>query len=458
MGAAYTLSASPGPEIRFTVDAPLDSIMGTSTRLSGMVTFDPESLALSDGRITVDPASFATGIDLRDEDLRDQFFEVSKFPEMALQLQKLSRATAAALGAGQEVQAEASGMLTLHGISHPLSFPVTLDRSPDGTTVAVRGSFDILLSDYGIQRPRQLFLKLGDKAQVEVQATFVTHSAPASSPSGTAAASSPDGGSPAPTAVAAVPKVAAKPLVVARALNHKSLPKNLQSQIKKASSPRFTFPVDTAAGRGERMILDPTIGGPGNAISCGHCHSTRDERLGLANDGTIPPDRSLFDVAHRDALWQGFAPGPGKAASICAKMFMLRPEGLSDSQQSDLESYLARISPDEVMPALDYGVLAETRKTDLARPTEGNAKNGQKLTQLYCEACHSVGQIRPPLTPGLYEPDYLVTRVRHRFGNDDRQMPPLYLDRLTNNELRDIVTYLAGNPTERIFKRSRSKP
>jgi mono/diheme cytochrome c family protein len=244
-------------------------------------------------------------------------------------------------------------------------------------------------------------------------------------------------------------------VVVARVANIKKLPRNLQPPQKKVAAPKFAFPVDTAAGRGERMISDPTIGGPGNAITCGHCHSTRDERQGLVSDGTIPADRTLFDVAHRATLWQGFASGPGKASSICAKMFMLRPEGLSDSQQSDLESYLARISPDDGVPALDYRLLALTRKSDLPHPTDGNAKNGQKLTQLYCETCHAVGQIRPPLTPGLYEPDYLVNRVRHRFGNDDRQMPALYVDRLTNGELRDIVTYLTGSPSDRIFKRNR---
>jgi hypothetical protein len=34
-------------------------------------------------------------------------------------------------------------------------------------------------------------------------------------------------------------------------------------------------------------------------------------------------------------------------------------------------------------------------------------------------------------------------------------MPPIPLDRLTDTELRDIVTYLVGRPDDRIFQRRR---
>jgi hypothetical protein len=37
-------------------------------------------------------------------------------------------------------------------------------------------------------------------------------------------------------------------------------------------------------------------------------------------------------------------------------------------------------------------------------------------------------------------------------------MPPMYVDRLTDGELRDIVTYLSGDPNDRIFKRNRMAP
>ncbi|HYV49113.1 MAG TPA: cytochrome c, partial [Myxococcaceae bacterium] len=69
--------------------------------------------------------------------------------------------------------------------------------------------------------------------------------------------------------------------------------------------------------------------------------------------------------------------------------------------------------------------------------------------------CHGKGRVRPELTVGLYEPDYLVQRIRWLPGRDSRQMPPMYLDRLVDSDLRNIVTYLAGEQSERIFKRKR---
>ena len=64
--------------------------------------------------------------------------------------------------------------------------------------------------------------------------------------------------------------------------------------------------------------------------------------------------------------------------------------------------------------------------------------------------------MRPPLEIGLYEADYLVSRVRWIAPHDAKQMPPMPLDRLTDTELRDIVTYLVGRTDDRIFQRKRS--
>jgi hypothetical protein len=65
--------------------------------------------------------------------------------------------------------------------------------------------------------------------------------------------------------------------------------------------------------------------------------------------------------------------------------------------------------------------------------------------------------VRPPLTPGLYEADDLVRRVRWLDGHDARQMAPITVDRLTDSELRDIVTWLAGQEAERVFERKLRK-
>jgi polyisoprenoid-binding protein YceI/mono/diheme cytochrome c family protein len=447
----FSLARGPAPEIRFTVDAPLDSINGVSQAVSGNVVFDLDTLALSSSRIVADPKSFQTGISLRDEDLRDQFFEATNWPEIVLAVQKLTRFSRSSLQDGEHVQADAQALFSLHGVTHLVTFPVDIQRrGSEGTTsLTVRGKFDVPLADYQIRRPTRLFLKLGEVALVAFEATFA---GPAPDPAAPAMAQAT--GTPPPTqpvtsatTVTTTARRSGAP-VVAR------LPRR---PAHKPAGPTFELPFNTPQGRGERLFHDASIGGPGNAVSCASCHSTADERLGLAQaGGAVRPAHSVYDSARRPSLWQGFAPTAGKAGSLCARLFMLLPGGLDEGQQKDLQAYLIKVSPDPA-PALSYQTLALTRRSSLENPTRGDPRAGAKLMHHYCDSCHAEGAMRPPLTPGLYEPDYLVARVRWLPGHDSRQMPPTTIDRLTDSELRDIVTYLAGDEGERIFKRSRPR-
>jgi hypothetical protein len=60
------------------------------------------------------------------------------------------------------------------------------------------------------------------------------------------------------------------------------------------------------------------------------------------------------------------------------------------------------------------------------------------------------------LAPGLYEPDWVVRRVRRLEGHQNKQMPPWTITRLPDSDLRDIVTYLTSNPKEpAVFNRKK---
>ncbi len=407
VAATYKLSRESSPEVRFTVDAPLDSIVGVSRTVKGSVTFDPDTLAFGPGEVSADARTFQTGIGLRDEDLRDQFFEADRFPEIVLTLQKLSRTSASKLPAGARLQADVTGELNVHGVSRSVTFSATFNRGADGRIVIVHGSFPVVLADYGIKRPQRLFLKLGEVAQVDVRATFVAaepENAPAAGAPAVAGANEAGAGQLQAPEASGKPVIAPPPPAVARRFSRKSLPREMAAHFKEHVE-HFAYPFNTAFGRGERLFYDPTIGGAGNAATCAGCHGTGDERYGFVDDGIVHPSHSLYDAAYRPAYWQGFAPTIGKAASICAKMFMLKPdEGLDEGKQADLTAYLDRISPDKGMPLIDYRVLNLTRKDQLDRPLNGNAQTGRKLEQRFCEGCHSVGGERPPLTPGSTRP------------------------------------------------------
>ena len=425
--------ASPVSEIRFTVDAPLDSIPGRSRALKGEAHWDSVS-GVGSGQFVVDLATFQTGIALRDRDLREEFFEVAQYPAATLTVERFVAQSLPQEGTAGRL--EAFGKLALHGVERPVRFPVRVVSSAlNGRNVlSVSGGFEVAFADYRIKRPTALFLKLGKRAEVNLSAVLLEVPG-AAVPAGAPVAE-------ADLSLLSIP-IKADTLVVAK------LPKQQIEHVHSA----FLFAANTARGRGERLAHSPHLGGKGNGMSCVSCHSVSDERVGMVSRGNILPNRSLFDAAKRPALWQGLAPTPGKASSICAKLFMLRPEGLSGKQEAELTAFIKAISPDDAVAPLDYRVLALTRRAELPHPLSGNAHRGVALEAKFCGDCHAAGNMRPPLTRGLYEPEYLVQRVRWLPGHDARQMPPFYVDRLTDSDLRDIVTYLTGGETRKIFDR-----
>ncbi|MGO8969367.1 MAG: YceI family protein [Myxococcaceae bacterium] len=430
----------PSARVRFTVEAPLDAIHGASTLMSGTLTFAEEGWASGAGRIRIDLTGFTTGLSLRDEDLRDQFFQTDRFPEAILILTSIERVSAPVLTLDADAQADALGTLSLHGQTHPVRIPITVRLIESGgqRDLLVRGSFDVTMADYGIQRPARLFLKLGTVARVSFDATF---RAPApASVSRAVAASAPPAGSATASAGGTIGPPVSLNVVVAR-------------RSKPTRAPTWDFALTSPEGRGERLFHDPTVGSELNANSCWSCHNVRDERTGFFDAaGHVKSNATLWDSGRRPSYWRGFAQTLEQGIDICVRKFMLKPGGASKDQLSDLAAYLQRLSPDVQAP-LDYTPTVLGRHTGIDRPTGGNAERGALLTERFCNYCHAEGALRPPLTPGLYEADYLVKRIRWIPGHDAKQMPPLSMDRLRDSELRDIVTYLVGDDATRIFQR-----
>jgi mono/diheme cytochrome c family protein/polyisoprenoid-binding protein YceI len=436
----WTLQKPTG-RARFTVEAPLDAIHGASGGMSGTLTFAEESWASGAGRIRIELTGFTTGLSLRDEDLRDQFFQVDRYPEATLILSGIERVTVAALTLDTDAQADAVGTLSLHGQTRAVRIPITvrLTESNGSRDMLVRGNFEVTMADFGITRPARLFLKLGTVAQVSFEASFRA-TLPSSVSRAVAA------GAPEPPSVTPPPRPPpAAPLSLSVVVARKTK--------APARAPAWDFALTSAEGRGERLFRDPAVGSEQNANTCWSCHNVRDERTGFFDAvGHVRSNATLWDSGRRPTYWRGFVDTLEQGIDICVRKFMLRPSGASKEQLADLAAYLRRISPD-VQPPQDYAGLVLGRQTAIDRPTGGNAERGAVLAERHCNYCHAEGALRPPLTPGLYEADYLVKRVRWIAGHDAKQMPPMGMDRLRDSELRDIVTYLVGDDTTRIFRR-----
>jgi len=417
--------------VRFVVDAPWDCIRGLSSGVRGSVSLAEESWSDVAGRIRVDLATFTTGLSLRDEDLRDQFFEISLYPEATLSITGVKNTSTGALTADVDAQGEAVGTLSLHGQTQPVRIPVFVRLSESGgeRSIRVRGKFEVPLASYGLRRPERLLMKVGEVAQVSLEATFRART-PASLSHDIAAAISLSA-----SITKAAGREASRPeagVVVA-----------FRRKTETGTSWEYSF--TTPEGRGERLFFDPSTGGESNALSCAGCHSVGEDLRTVM--------KPAAPLRNRAVSWRGFVDTLEQGIDICVRKFMLRPEGASPASLSDLAAYIRRASP-EAAPPLDYSGVVRAGLTAIDRPTGGDAKRGEGLTAFYCFQCHNEhAQVRSPLTRGLYEADDLVRRIRWIDGHDARQMPPIGLDRLKDEELRDIVTYLVGDESKRIFNR-----
>ncbi|HEY8210151.1 MAG TPA: YceI family protein, partial [Myxococcaceae bacterium] len=424
--APQTYEVAPGAhgKVRFNVEGPLDDVPGETRELGGHLELDPQDWVSGKARVVVSLETLHTGIDQRDADMREQFLQTERYPRALLSIDRLERPSTAALTPGNSVQGDASGSFELHGVRRSVRIPVKLTMEQDGR-IWVAGSFEVPFADYNIQRPSRLFLKLGESADVTFDILFAQVPGAAPKPA---------------------PPLAFNPTVT------ELFPASPKSKPRPLRKPKPFIPVtfvfgkeaNTPRSRGEAIFHNATTGGSGNKLTCYHCHARTDERLGLKQgDGFARAGTTVFNSAQRPRFWGGFATSVGAASTICAKMFMRRPDGLTAEQEKDLTAFLEAISPDP-SPELDYRALYRTYDSPIRDPLGGDAARGKALADLYCMVCHLEARAAPALQIGLYEPDWIVRRVRHLEGHKDKLMPVFSMARLPDSDLRDIVTWLTS--------------
>ena len=87
-----------------------------------------------------------TGVEIRDQRMKDLLFETAKFPTAKLEA-KVDLAPISALPIGAQMRSPLSGTLTLHGMSAPVSAEVAVTRTADDRVVVA--SLDPLVVNAG---------------------------------------------------------------------------------------------------------------------------------------------------------------------------------------------------------------------------------------------------------------------------------------------------------------------
>lgn len=143
----------------FRTDAPLESINGTATGVSGSIVFDPENPGAAKGKIVVEAASLHVPNNMMQGHLQsDKWLDVTKYPNITFESASVDNIKTD----GNKTTADITGDMTIKGVSKKISVPVTFtylkdrlkDRFPrlQGDLLVLRATFTIKRGDFGINK------------------------------------------------------------------------------------------------------------------------------------------------------------------------------------------------------------------------------------------------------------------------------------------------------------------
>lgn len=144
--------------IRFTLDAPLESISGTTNGVTGNIDFDIDNPEQTSGTIQVDATSITVPNPVMQDHIHgEKWLNTSTNDKITFTTKSLANV----VKKDQIVTADVKGTFTLNGVSKELSLPVTFtylkgklaDRSNgqmEGDLLVLRANFSINRSEFGI--------------------------------------------------------------------------------------------------------------------------------------------------------------------------------------------------------------------------------------------------------------------------------------------------------------------
>lgn len=121
-------------------------------------------------QLDVDMTTLVSDEARRDRSLQRQALETSRFPDASFDLTTPIALPDAAVD-GTVIHVDATGELTLHGVTREVAIP--LEAKLDGDTIVVTGSLDIRFADYDIDQPTSfVVLSVEDHGSFELQLFF----------------------------------------------------------------------------------------------------------------------------------------------------------------------------------------------------------------------------------------------------------------------------------------------
>jgi len=153
----------------FVSDAPLETMVGKTSKVTGTVTVDPADITKTKGSFKVPVKSLRTDNDLRDEHLQgDGWLDAKKNPNIHFQITEvvLGKKGSKELKMNKATKAQVNGKFTAHGITKPVTAKGTVNWS--GGSLRIQADFTAKLEDHQISVPSIVRLKVANEIAVSV--------------------------------------------------------------------------------------------------------------------------------------------------------------------------------------------------------------------------------------------------------------------------------------------------
>ncbi len=160
--------------VTFVSDAPLETMTGKTSKVTGTVTVDPADITKTKGSFKAPVVSLRTDNDLRDEHLQgDGWLDAKKHPNILFEITEVipSKKGSVKLKKNKDTKVQVRGLFTAHGVTKPVIASGSVKWSD--AVIHIKAKFTVTLEDHMISVPTIVRLKVANEIAVTVDLTGV---------------------------------------------------------------------------------------------------------------------------------------------------------------------------------------------------------------------------------------------------------------------------------------------
>ena len=163
LAGEYQVDKTQENLVKFISDAPLEDFEGVTDKIDGYIFWEGDNLLKnSEVYFEVDLNSLDTGIGLRNRHMRENYLHTDKHPFTHFS----GKLTSAEQRDNGVYQVGVDGTMFIHGVEKPVAVDGQMIPAENGFRIQTR--FTVALSDYDIEIPQLMFMKIDENMRLEL--------------------------------------------------------------------------------------------------------------------------------------------------------------------------------------------------------------------------------------------------------------------------------------------------